>query len=1109
MLYLALRSLWHYRRTALAAALGIALATAVVVGSLIVGDSVRLSLRERAVARLGQVSWAMTAPGFFRAALATDLLHAALTGPHLRAGAALITVGGSARNARTDAVAPGVTVIGSGADFQAFERFAPPPAGHAAVNRALADDLGLRVGDDLLFTVGRPRRAPGASLFDEVTLEGAARTARVTLDRILPDEGAGGFSLAPGISAPRNVFVDREWLADRLGRPGMANTIVLEADPRVDARLATDLDTALRQLCRAQDVGLSFTREPGGWMIRGERLVIPTGVVKAAREAAERVRAQAVASSVYLATTLRDTRSGRTAAYAVVAATDSATGPTAVRPGEVALNRWAADDLGARVGDRIVVETLEPQWDGSYRTMSRTVRLARILDTSGPGADRSLPPQFEGITDARRMGDWNPPFPIDRRRITPRDEEYWRLYRAAPRAYLNPEALRAMWQSGFAGAAADWITGIRLMTSAQSMAVPIERVLPHRLAPADSGLVFRPVRRLALLASEGSSDFAGLFAGMGFFLVLAGAWMAGSLMRLMADRRARETGAMLAFGFTPAETMRVAVIEGALVAAAGAPLGGALGAVYGALICRGLNTWWNAALGGEALRFHLTASALAEGVACGFGIGLLATAARSRELPRMPVLRLLSGRVAAAAEAPGTAARPAAALIVLLLGSAAIALASARAGVGSTAAFFAMGALLLLASLPACSLALLAALRQRPACPSLPLLALRNAAVQRGHSLLAFGVTACAAFVLVTVAANVRDFSRFDVRSRNSGTGGFSLIATSTLPIPVDFGTAAGRVRLGFSPEDESIFRGVSVAPFLLSPGDDASCLNPSRPVAPRILGAPPMLVRRGGFRVLTSGPNPPANPWPLLDSPAQRGAIPAFVDAESAEWILKTGLGRTYVARGGAQPVTVRFEGLIASSIFASEILISEAQFRRAFPAVVEPAYFLIETPAGREQAVADALRRNLGDRGLEVRTTREKLNALIGVQNAYLSAFLALGGLGLALGTLGLAAALARSAQARRKEFATMLALGFAAPEISAGMMLEHAGLLLAGLAWGAGAALLAVMPHLHSAEAAPNWSATILLLTLVAVTGIAGCRLATRTALRGELLAALRSE
>src|SRR6185437_9975931 len=71
-------SLWFHRRAHLGVLLGATLATAILVGALAVGDSVRYSLRAMALARLGNVHLALNGQSrFFRAeladALATDL----------------------------------------------------------------------------------------------------------------------------------------------------------------------------------------------------------------------------------------------------------------------------------------------------------------------------------------------------------------------------------------------------------------------------------------------------------------------------------------------------------------------------------------------------------------------------------------------------------------------------------------------------------------------------------------------------------------------------------------------------------------------------------------------------------------------------------------------------------------------------------------------------------------------------------------------------------------------------------------------------------------------------------------------------------------------------
>ncbi len=70
---LVLRSLGYYWRTNLAVVLGVATAVAVLAGALLVGDSVRGSLRDLVLQRLGRTDRVVLTPGFFREALADDV----------------------------------------------------------------------------------------------------------------------------------------------------------------------------------------------------------------------------------------------------------------------------------------------------------------------------------------------------------------------------------------------------------------------------------------------------------------------------------------------------------------------------------------------------------------------------------------------------------------------------------------------------------------------------------------------------------------------------------------------------------------------------------------------------------------------------------------------------------------------------------------------------------------------------------------------------------------------------------------------------------------------------------------------------------------------------
>ena len=67
------RSLFYYWRTNLAVIAGVAIAVAVLAGALVVGDSVRESLRDLVLQRLGRTDDVVFSTGFFRENLAEEL----------------------------------------------------------------------------------------------------------------------------------------------------------------------------------------------------------------------------------------------------------------------------------------------------------------------------------------------------------------------------------------------------------------------------------------------------------------------------------------------------------------------------------------------------------------------------------------------------------------------------------------------------------------------------------------------------------------------------------------------------------------------------------------------------------------------------------------------------------------------------------------------------------------------------------------------------------------------------------------------------------------------------------------------------------------------------
>jgi ABC-type lipoprotein release transport system permease subunit len=204
MFRLLLNSLFWHRRTHLLVLLAVAVSTAVIGGSLIVGDSVRGSLRQMTLSRLGGISHALNSPLFFREALAKDLAareHAApITAP------ALLLNGSVERRDTTGTLhrATGVSLVGIAAEHWPLLQtagLAAPPADGLVLGWRTAQELHANPGDSLSIWVELPSSIPRDSLLGE--RENLSVEIVLPVAGILPETaGASRFSLRPSCRWP-------------------------------------------------------------------------------------------------------------------------------------------------------------------------------------------------------------------------------------------------------------------------------------------------------------------------------------------------------------------------------------------------------------------------------------------------------------------------------------------------------------------------------------------------------------------------------------------------------------------------------------------------------------------------------------------------------------------------------------------------------------------------------------------------------------------------------------------------------------------------------------------------------------------------------------------
>ncbi len=1116
---LVLCSLRHYWRTNVAVVAGVATAVAVLAGALLVGDSVRGSLRDLVLQRLGRTDRAVFSTGFFREALAADLQNDAEFRVGFSGVAPIVVMQGVVTDQGTGRRASKVQVYGVDDRFWRFHQVegrSGPASRDALLSRALAADIGAAPGGTVLVRLERPSAIPIESLHGQK--EDPGRTIRLAVREVIEASHLGDFSIRPQQGEVRAIFVAMARLQQDLDLNGKANALLIsdEAGAAVDDR-GLRLQRLLKKNVRLEDYGLSLRVLDGD---RGIALEPDAGVLDAARTAAADRAAHAAGLGVrpvftYLANTLRS--GAREVPYSLVTATDlgaivspvpAGAAGTPSRP-PIVLNDWTARDLDVKVGDLVTLEYYVWREPGYLETRRTDFSVGAVVPLAGAAADRDLSPVYPGITEADSLTDWDPPFPIDLKRIRPKDEDYWKKFRTTPKAFIAFDAGRQLWQMRYGDR-----TSLRLIPqpgrSLEGARDAFISALLDASDPESIGLVARAVRAEAAAASRGSTDFGEYFVYFSFFLVASALVLAALFFRLGVEQRSHEVGLLRAVGFSTPRVRRLFAAEGLLLALAGSALGiaGAIG--YGALMMAGLRTWWSGAVGTTALTLHVSPISLLAGAAGAIVAAMGCIWWTLRGLARVSERSLLSGAIRTDRTGVSGLARrssggaKAGGVLFALVGAALIVAALTHA-IPAAGAFFGAGASILIACL--CFLTWrLATVPAGSPPPSIIRLGLRNSTERPGRSVLAIAVIASATFILIAVDA----FRRGDVdpSDRRSGTGGYPLLVDLALPLVQDPDSPDGRDVLGLPAASD-----VSVEPFRLRPGDDASCLNLYEPTNPRILGVGQRFMDAGRFAFqssLAATDADRANPWNLLAQPISDGTVPVAADANSMTYVLHKKLGEEILLTDGARQIRLRLVAALSDSIFQGELLMSEANFLKLFPGLQGYRVLLIDTPAARADEVAATIERTASDLGADAIPTAQRLAEFHAVENTYLSTFQTLGGLGLLVGTIGLAAVLLRNVLERRRELALLRAVGYRRDHLFTIILSENAVLLGWGLAVGALSAFVAITPAaIERGARLPVTAGGWFLLLAVLAAGLVSSIVATRAALRAPLVAALKAE
>ncbi|HTD66640.1 MAG TPA: FtsX-like permease family protein, partial [Candidatus Limnocylindria bacterium] len=721
------RSLRFHWRSHLGVVLGAAIGSAALIGALIVGDSVRESLRERALERIGQTHFAIDSGDRLYVTDLPNRINSAF-GPqtkdwismtrgangkgnmshHVVAATALLRVSGTAAKPDATTRANQINLYGVDAKFAPFagsplhSGIAP---GEVLLNHALASQLRVGIGDEVLFRIRKPEAISAES---PVSAGDGSVAVRLKVKAIVADAALGNLSLRANQVPPHNAFVDLTELQTRVNAENRANLllagpvqeyswndrkpflsnlgrrfslkwswlrsdIVLRTNVLTGSEALPHLQASVQRAINMDDLQLRLRWLPqySGVEVRSSRIFMEPAVAQVLVEGANLASVNANERPVQVLTYLVNLLGAgtNTTPYSMVSALDSSLLPSDLRADEIVVNQWLADDLQAQPGTEIALTYFAPDQVSQLMERTNRFRVRAIIPMTHPLCDRTLMPDFPGVAKAEHAGDWETSFPLVHK-IRPKDDEYWQQYRGTPKAFISLTAGQNIWASRFGnltavrvetGLIADekvafqkvrQIEAVLRLALSRALGGPFYQhsvghyppVVP-RISAASMGFEFTATREQALRAASQSQDFGGLFIGFSFFLIIAALILMALLFQFGLEQRMTEIGTLLALGFRATQVRRMFLLEGTALAFIGSLIGVAGGIIYARLMLHGLTTIWRSATNTSALSFHASPVTILTGLISGTLVAVVTIWFVLRKQAKQPARELLAGEV--------------------------------------------------------------------------------------------------------------------------------------------------------------------------------------------------------------------------------------------------------------------------------------------------------------------------------------------------------------------------------------------------------------------------------------------------------------------------------
>jgi putative ABC transport system permease protein len=1086
--HLILKNLRHYHRSNLNVLLGAALSAGILIAALSIGSSVNTSLENIVKFRLGNTGFVVSASGkLFPQDLATRF-SAEITGEV----APVLQLRGIVSSDSLKKRLSNIQVLGVDERFWQIGQSTlgknPLQEDEVIINQQLASEAKLKIGDELVLRIEKASFVPLNAPFVPDDKNYIIR--RLAIKAIAGEKDFGDFNLQKSQIQPQSVFLSLNALNKLVAMSGQSNILLIE---NTALQTSPALHDKLQKILQTKDLGISFKKIENTSQIElaTNRIFIDdtlSHIFKTIEPSAQPV-------FTYFFNALQ--KNEKETPYSFVSAPENEI-TSQLTDNEIIINDWVASDIQAKSGDSVTLKYYEVGPLKELKEVSKRFIVRQIVPLSGKWADRSLMPEFEGLSKVDNCKQWEAGIPVNFDKIRDKDEDYWKKYRGTPKAFVSLSVAQKLWSNSYGNC-----TAVRF--SGEMDTLSFKTRLMQKLTPELAGFSIISVAQDGLWAANNALDFSGLFLSLSFFVIVAAIILISLLFSYNLQLRAREFGVLLSLGILPTKVKQLIISENLILAILGSFVGIVVGVLFNHLVLIALNSIWADIVRTNSIAFHLSFSDISIGVLSNVFIAWLVIFLVIRKRKFQSISNLQKSTL----EFPRNNRKTRRTLYFLLISLLIIGISGISLFINdkqqNPALFFIIGTFTIIGSLSAFSLIINKLHNQVSGKTSWLHYSFKALFLNRKKNMALAAMLSVSTFMILATSLNRTDFYS-NARESSSGTGAYTFYAETTLPVLHNLNSKTGQEKYGLA----DLTGKVRFLQMHLAPGDDASCLNLNRIANPRIVSVNPQeFISRHAFS-FASKLDKNANPWQQLTNQIDKHTIPAIADQTVIQWGLGKSVGDTlkYVNEKG-DTIHLQLIAGLANSVFQGSVLISEENFKTNFPSIDGTKLFLAECKKEDETQILSALEENFQNLGIEISYAWKRLEMFNSITNTYLDIFLALGGLGLLIGTFGIAIILRRNLIDRKKELALMQAIGLRKLVIFIILMTENSFVVVPGLFAGLIASLISAVPSLVSQGAEVPYKLALGIFTILIICTLIIIAFSIYKALQSNFREELRNE